>query len=362
MSYDDNIGENYDKIHSIYSDIVKSDTDILKKPKTKSKIEDFLVYLFDWKFVFFFLFTVIVLFTIASNEIRKLLIKFKLYDVYGTDMISFFIYGIIINMFIGLFILTFYFYKKKIIGSKGPRGNIGDKGLQGKNDYCDICTIKPQRIKRSKNLEETVLVDEPENLELLNKEKKGWTKTDVNINIGDSKFCKNCKNKSYIYHPDIKYHNGVIGNFDIKNQHIDSLQFLYKDINNETKLHGGKSGVWGKSKDQATNIKEIICPQNSAIYKIDSMYLTSNPERNATINGIKIYCKDIISNKEVEIEHDIIGVEYDSNSNIYKSSSIQCKDISYNDKNINGFFSNLSAKFEDKINEISFKKCNYYYK
>ena len=126
MSYDDNIGENYDKIHSIYSDIVKSDTDILKKPKTKSKIEDFLVYLFDWKFVFFFLFTVIVLFTIASNEIRKLLIKFKLYDVYGTDMISFFIYGIIINMFIGLFILTFYFYKKKIIGSKGPRGNIGD--------------------------------------------------------------------------------------------------------------------------------------------------------------------------------------------------------------------------------------------
>ena len=67
-------------------------------------------------------------------------------------MISFFYYGIIINMFIVVFTLSFYFNIKTSNGLKGPRGNIGNKGLQGENVYCDICNTKPVPLKRNKKI------------------------------------------------------------------------------------------------------------------------------------------------------------------------------------------------------------------
>ena len=253
-----------------------------------------------------------------------------------------------------------YFYKKKLVGGKGPRGELGDKGIQGKNDLCDICTLKPQRIKRGKKLEETTLVEEPVNMELLNNEIKGWNKTDSTLAIGDSKYCNTCKTKNYIYQPDIKFLTGITTNFNKETQSIETLQFLYKNSNNETKLHGGKNGIWGSS-IKREGIQEVICPVNSAIYKIDTMYITSNPKRNSTINGITIHCKDIMSQKETLLETSSVGVSYDHESNIYKSGSIVCPDISKNDKMIPGYFSDLSATYENKINEVRFTKCNYYH-
>jgi len=233
--------------------------------------------------------------------------------------------------------------------------------LQGKNDLCDICTLKPQRIKRSKKLEETTLVEDPVKMEILNKEIKGWNKTESDIIIGDSKYCKKCTTKNYVYQPDIKFLTGIVANFNKKTQNIENLQFVYKNSKNETKLHGSRKGIWGDNRIKQ-DIQEITCPTNSAIHKIDAMYITSNPKRNATINGLKIHCKNVTDNKELEIENNYIGVEYDDSSGIYKSASIECPDISKNDIMIPGYFSDLSATFENKINEIRFKKCNYYYK
>ena len=70
------------------------------------------------------------------------------------------------------------------------------------------------------------------------------------------------------------------------------------------------------------------------------MYITSNTERNAAINGLKINCKDIRNGKEMEIETDSLGVNYDENSNIYKSLK-RCPDISQNDELIPGYLADI---------------------
>jgi len=115
MDYDDTIssdtGEDYDKIHSIYSDIVKSssETSVIKKIKKKSPIEKILTYLLNWKIVFVIFLIIILLFIIGGNEFLKNIIKTQKYNTYGSGMISFFIYCISLNMFIGFFTISFYF-------------------------------------------------------------------------------------------------------------------------------------------------------------------------------------------------------------------------------------------------------------
>lgn len=358
MNITSDLGKQYDNIHSIYSDIVKdTKTSVVEKTKPPSSFEKLLLYLLNWKIVFGVTFVMIIMFVVISDKGIKSLAALNIYNTYGVNMMSFFVYSLVINLFISLFIFTFYFYKQKMIGSKGPKGDIGEKGLQGKDDLCDICTLKPQRIKRSKKLMETTVVEEPEKLEELNTVKKGWHKEDIEMIIGDIRFCKGCEHKKYVYQPDIKYITGVVANFNESKNIIDSFQFIYKDINNSTKLQGGHEGKWGDKKD---NVKELLCPSNSAIYRIDGMYLTSNPKSNSSISGIKIHCKDTKTNKKNNIKQDSIGIDYDEGSGVYKHASIVCKNKSVNGKDLEGFIADVSGTHDNTmLNQIKFNKCNY---
>tara|TARA_B110001450_G_scaffold256109_1_gene285494 strand:- start:1472 stop:2551 length:1080 start_codon:yes stop_codon:yes gene_type:complete len=359
MNITSDIGKQYDNIHSIYSDIVAdTKTSIVEKNKPPSPFENLLLYLLNWKIVFGVTVSLILVFVVVSDKAVKYLASLNRYNSYGLNMMSFFVYGLVINMFISLFIFSFYFYKKKIIGGKGPKGDLGEKGLQGKDDLCNICTLKPQRIKRSKKLMETTLVDEPEKMEELNNTKKGWHKDDVELVIGDSRFCNKCETKKYVYQPDIKYITGVIANFNESKNFIDSFQFIYKDINNSTKLQGGQDGKWG---DKKNNVTELLCPSNSAVYRIDSMYLNSNPKSNSSIGGIKIHCKDTKTNKKKEIKT-TIGIDYDEGSGVYKHASLICKNKSQNGKDLQGFLADVSGTYDrTRMNQIQFSKCNYYH-
>jgi len=359
MNITSGLGKQYDNIHSIYSDIVTdTKTSVVEKTKPPSPFEKLLLYLLNWKIVFGVSFVMIIVFVVISDKGIKSLESLNKYNTYGINMMSLFVYSLVINLFISLFIFSFYFYKQKIIGSKGPKGDMGEKGLQGKDDLCDICTLKPQRINRSKKLMETTLVEEPEKLEELNTVKTGWNKEDIEMIIGDTRFCKGCENKKYVYQPDIKYITGVVANFNESKNIIDSFQFIYKDINNSTKLQGGPEGKWGDKKD---NVKELICPSNYAVYRIDSMYLTSNPKSNSSIAGIKIHCKDTKTNKK-DIKEKSIGIDYDEGSGVYKHTSLVCKNKSVNGKDLEGFLADVSGTHDNTmLNQIKFNKCNYYH-
>ena len=351
----------YDNIHSIYSDIAldKNKTSISKSKVASSAFEKLLMYFLDWKVVFGVFGSIVIAIAIVSDKSIQYLEGLNRYSEYGLKMMSFFVYGLVINLFITLFTLSFYFYKKKIVGSKGPTGEMGETGLQGEDDLCDICNQKPERIKRSKKLMETTLVEEPEKLEDLNKTKSGWHKEEVKLRIGNSNYCKDCEYKKYVYNPDINYMTGVIANFNTDKNNINSFQFIYKDTNNTTKLQGGKDGKWGSKKD---NVTELMCPSSSAIYKIESMYLDSTPDANSAINGIKIHCKDIKTNAVKTVKKNSIGIDFDEGSRVFKHTSLSCNDKSLNGKTISGFLADVSGTYDKKrLNQITFTKCNYYY-
>ena len=172
---------------------------------------------------------------ISSNEIIKLLKKNNLYSSYGINMISFFIYCITINMFIALFTICFYFIIKKIIGGKGLEVISARKGFKVKMIFAIYVPTNQKYKKEVKRERETLEVDEPVKMEILNKEIKGGIKLTMNFH-GDSKYCKKCKTHNYVYQPDIKYLTGVIANFNENKQVIENIQFVYKNTKNETKL------------------------------------------------------------------------------------------------------------------------------
>tara|TARA_B110000495_G_C23008161_1_gene595929 strand:- start:298 stop:1383 length:1086 start_codon:yes stop_codon:yes gene_type:complete len=311
MSNDDSItngtGQVYDTVKSVYTNYTTSEdkTLITEKKKSVSKIEEFLLYLFDWKIVFAMLLVITLVTAVGFN---KLFIHLKFtnnYSAYGLDLISFFQYGLIINMFIAVFTISFFFNIKKVNGIKGAKGGMGKRGQQGENTHCDICNIKPSRLKRNTKLEPTTIVDEPDNLQELKEKKTGWETSDIetnnylNKNIMDcEKSVKNCK-KSNNHNKNIRYLVGVIANLDISNQ-ITTLQFIYKDQNNTIKFVP-KTKKWGAKLSDNVNVKTIKAPDNCGVYKITSFI------KNEKIVGLRLYYKHTLSNKKLDKKEETIG-------------------------------------------------------
>ena len=351
----DDTGKKFDELYSIYNKYTKNqETSVFRSKKKTGYVENFLLYMFDWKIVFTVLFIILVGCLVLFNELIKKLNKDNILDDTGISMVSFFLYGVSFNMFIVIFIITLFFYKKKIAGSKGRKGDIGERGLDGKNNMCDICNRKPQKISRKKPLEETVRVDTHPDIDISSK-KEGLIKTTIDIKFGDKNNCDGCITKEYVYSPDIKYLTGVIAGYNSKEQAIDGLQFLYKNTDNETVLNGGDD-VWGK---KSASRKEILCPDQSAIYKIESMFRPSSIKKNAFISGLKIYCKnteDYTENNPVDNE---IGIGYSETSSTFKNALAQCENISRNRKTYTGFLADVSGTYKNNINEINFTKCRY---
>ena len=324
MSYDDpnidtstsELGEDYDYLHSLYTKYTTSDdkTLVSKQKEKPSKLEEFLLYFFDWKIVFGVLMTITLFSAIGLNKLYLYFDKINIYSPYGLDMISFFYYGIIINMFIGLSVISFYFNIKKSKGMKGARGKIGEKGIQGENVYCDICNIKPQSLKRNKKLEKTKIVDIPNNLASLEKT-TGWTIEKI----------KNIPNKNHTQihinneNTQKRFLNGIIVNID--NNYINKIQFIFIDNNNKKYMLPEQNNI-GTS--IVSNVKSLESPLNSGIYKI-IYYTESNTSK---LVGIKIYYKNYITGKDVTESNNYIG-------NIKNTTDIQENSIVIDNKQSN---------------------------
>ena len=354
MSYNDpnidtstsELGEDYDYLHSLYTKYTTSDdkTLVSKKKEKPNKIEEFLLYFFDWKIVFGVLLTITLLSAIGLNKLYLHFDKINIYSPYGLNMISFFYYGVIINMFIGLCVISFYFNIKKSQGMKGAKGKIGEKGLQGENVYCDICNTKPQSLKRNKKLEKTTNVDIPYNLSALDKP-QGWIIENI------KELPKQNKNQKQILvnQNSKKYLTGMILNID--GDIINKIQFIFTDKNNK-KVMLPKNNSIGSS--VVSNVTSLEAPLNSGVNKI--VYYTQT--QSDKIVGIKLFFIDYITGNDSTTSNNYIG-------QIEKNEKIKETTISIDEKNIDenkyiGLFSDVVCEY-DTQGLYSFNNTNFIY-
>lgn len=326
-------------------------TNIKQKVKVKDDFETFISMFIDWRVILFTLLTIILVlaysFSVLFTKIKINKELFQLKD-YGLKVINFSIYIIILNCFIALFTITYYFRQKHNIGKKGPKGKPGLKGQNGKDQDCDICTLKIKKFQRNEDIidDYDLINTEVVNDNLTPKEKK-WKLKNLNKFIGNTN-CRNCKTTNI----DVEFINGIIANYD---DTITTLQYLYTDKNGNIDILDGKNGKWG-NKNNKKNVTEIKCPKNSAIYKINSLYENNKSKKGINgIKGLEIFCKDIETNEPIKFSNNIIGIKPKMNSN-YEYSSIKCENKNKNPS----FISGVSSKYNNNIVNLGFNYCNTY--
>ena len=86
--------------------------------------------MFDWKIVFITLLVITLLIATGCNKLYQHLKMTNRYSDYGLSMISYFQYGIVINLFISVFSVSFFFNKKNCRTKKGMKGNMEERGLK----------------------------------------------------------------------------------------------------------------------------------------------------------------------------------------------------------------------------------------
>ena len=149
--------------------------------------------------------------------------------------------------------------------------------------------------------------------------------------------------------------------------------------NHKIGLFGGiKNGKFGIDEDKGEK-HNFVCPPNSAIYRVDSV---SNPDG---IKGLKFYCQDINTGKQVKaldtnnkkVTGVVFGINPRQDTKTLNYQSTQCnstkikvydtinkngeqKNVTYR-KIIPSFFSNVGASYDDKnIKNLKFNNCSYY--
>lgn len=387
---------------------------------TNRDVEQVPFYLnYDWRvyrnvfltiiFILFFIFKWIET-QLVSRGYDKFLIK-----VY--NLISFFT---LINITIYFFMVTFNRYRSVLKGKKGPKGKRGKRGLQGKNSHCDISNKKVYTMKKiyNKKPKKEKVKNEDVIVDISKPPDKGWRLIESQVNTGpenpnakeyinimnnsyigvkceDEKDCPDINTKSVDYNnqtsPNVKTYRkqkeitlnsnkkieqkpiiGVAANYDPDNNKITSLQYFVDSNSKHSKnrynpeLLGNRFG----SKENKGEKLNFVCPNNSAIYKVDSI---ADKEG---IVGLKYYCQDIITGKDVLIRDKnnyksygyIFGKEPKKDDKNYYFKNVKCEPLISNKdtdtKKINvypSFISEVSGSSEDNIiKNLQFHKCSYY--
>jgi len=318
-------------------------TKVEKKKYSGDTTETFFLILFDWRFIFFSILILTLIVAYGFGVAYKYLEKSNIYDKYALNGISFAFYMFILNACIANFTLSNYFKRKSNKGKKGPMGNVGPRGESGKDQTCDICSLKVKKFQRDESVNKNDLIDVDKLYdELNNNDAKKWNSKNINKILGES--CNDCK---YSKNANVNYINGIIANYD---NIITSLQYLYKNNDGKIDILGGERGLWG-DKNKKNKVKQIKCPKNSAIYKIDTLHDPSEG-----FKGIEIHCKNINTGEIVEPKQKYIGKKPEQTSH-HKFSSASCNNINNNPS----FISNVECKYNDnKIKTLLFKSCKYY--
>ena len=314
-------------------------TKVLKSKSGKRTATDILfLVIFDWRMVFF----VTLFLSLTLAYLIKLAFDFikakGIYSEFGLLSINFFGHLAVLNAFIAVFTLSYYFFKKGHNGRRGPKGDIGPRGPQGKNSTCDICSVKVNTMKRDELEPEPM--DQVDNtlFNNINKYKpKTWQNYKKASEIGNDSKCPSCVDTKF---PNVNYVNGVIANFDEK---ITSFQYLYPK-NNKTKLLGGKGAIVGDT-DKKDNVVKVKCPANSGISQIDMGYDYSKKG----IAAMRIFCRDIETGEDKTPTNNTIG-KFEPH---YKNTVAGCP-------NEIAFLGGLSANFSrEQLNQLKFSQCNF---
>jgi hypothetical protein len=320
-------------------------TEITNRTETRSQfMENLLLVLFDWRVIFFTLLVIILLSAYAIGVIYKMVAASGKFDVYALNGISFAGHIFILNCFLAMFTLSYYFFKRGHVGRKGPGGERGSPGEQGKNEECDICSLKIKTFKTDSETQDNVMVDDSLFSKTNDMKTKKWKEKTINKILGDAKKCPQCKNDKSA---DISYITGIIANYD---KMITSLQYLYINADGKTDTLGN---IWG-DKEAKLNIKQVKCPKGSAIYRMDSVF-----DYDKGIKGLKIFCKNLETGKTTDPAINFIGEEPLLSSN-FKYASAKCGSVNSNNNKLPSFLSGLSAKHDKQIHSLSFKTCKYF--
>jgi hypothetical protein len=316
---------------------------IIDKAETAKKTfwDVVFVFIFDWRVIFFTLLTITLAIAYGIKLIFDNLKLSKTFDEYGLNAINFFGHIFILNAFIAIFTISYYYYKRGHIGKKGPKGEMGPKGPQGKNQTCDICTLKTKTMKRDEldNDSNDVIVDTSLYDKLNQYKPKSWKSSDTKKTIGEANECKNCKN---IKLANVPYVKGAIGNIS-ENGILTSFQFLYEK-EGKLKLLGGKSGLAG-NKELRNDVQKVKCPKNCGIFRIETGY--DNIKKG--ISGVKIYCRDIDTGEVKLPNKDSIG-EIQTQHQTSMAFCTRSKSF------IGGLETNAN---DNKMSQILVNKCNY---
>jgi hypothetical protein len=384
-----------------------------------NKVPFYLNY--SWQIYRAVFLTIIFLLFFVFKGIENYLIKrdFDPFLLKVYNLVSFFT---LINISIYFFMVTFNRYRSTMKGKKGPQGSRGKRGLQGKNSNCDICNKKTYTMKKMyKKIEKKEKIkNEDVVVDMSSPPDKGWrlldsdvNSTDYNenpnnyLNVLDNTYigveCQgsNCSNieegtrdttsdGTYRKQKEIVLQRGnnpndavtvieqrpIIGVAANYNNKISSLQYFVDNNPKHSKnrytpeLLGERFGN-SKNKGEKTN---FICPNNSAIYKVDSMSDTKG------IVGLKFYCQDVNTGKEVLVRdkdnNKSYGYTFGENpterDTDYFFKSIKCEPIqaknedpSSSQKEVSQFYptfiSEVSGVGNNKVvKNLKFHKCSYY--
>lgn len=380
---------------------------------------------YSWKVyrAIFLLIIFLLFFVFKGIENYLVKIDFDPFLVKVYNLVSFFA---LINISIYFFMVTFNRYRSTLKGKKGPTGPRGKRGLQGKNSNCDICNKKTYTMKKMyKKIEKKEKVkNEDVVVDMSSPPDKGWrlldttsdaTSDDYNTNpnnyvnvmnntyIGvDCSTTDNCSeiqngtrdatsDKTYRKQKRITLQRGndptnaltvieqrpIIGvAANTNNNKVTSLQYFIDNNPKHSKkrytpeLLGTRIGN-EKNRGEKNN---FICPNNSAIYKVDSISDSKG------IVGLKFHCQDVDTGKEVLVQDKgnnksygyTFGVNPTEDNKEYYFKSIKCdplqakNDDPYSSQNevsqfYPTFISEVSGSGNNNIvKNLKFHKCSYY--
>lgn len=385
---------------------------------TNREVQNLPWYLdYSWQVYRAVFLTIIFILFFVFKGIERYLVKseFDDYLVKVYNLVSFFI---LINITIYFFMVTYNRYRSTIKGKKGSKGPRGKRGLQGFNSNCDICTPKTNVMKKmyKKPLKKEIVKNEDVVVDMSNPPDKGWRVLDSqtykdeyksnpsdyvdvmkNTYIGVDCIGNNCtklpSNDFYKEQRKIKLERrdetgflpsievteqrpiiGVAAN--VNNNKIETLQYFVDDNPKHSKKRYTPKLLGSRFGNLTNNGKKtnFVCPNNSAIYKVDSMSDSKG------IVGLKFHCQDVNTGKEVLVQDEnnyksygyTFGKNPRQDNKNYYFKSVQCEPLqtkgeSGKENEVSQFYptfiSEVSGSDNGKIvKNLRFNKCSYYKK
>ena len=394
---------------------------LLRKSSVNNKKLPFYLN-YSWKIYRTVFLVIIFLLFFVFKRIETYLVKknFDPFLIKVYNLVSFFA---LINIAVYFFMVTFNRYRSTMKGKKGPKGPRGKRGLQGGNRSCDICNKKTYTMKKMyKKMQKPEKVNnEDVVVDMSSPPDKGWRllDSDVNnteyqnnpnnyLNVMDNTYigvecqgadCSQIDNGTrdatasgtYRKQKEIVLQRGnnpedavtvieqrpLIGAAaNINNNKVSSLQY-FVDNNPKHSRRRYTPELLGTRFGSKKNIGEktnFICPNNSAVYKVDSMSDSKG------IVGLKFYCQDINTGKEVLVQDKnnnksygyTFGLNPSEDDKDYFFKSIKCEPLQAKNEDPDSsqnevsqfyptFISEVSGSGNDNIvKNLKFHKCSYY--